>query len=261
MIDPNWDVADLDSVTWRAIGEYIRPGRYVRAGNPDEHTLYLLHDEGMVLNVVDSQRGRRTDITIDRVGNPREIAEALYGRGEWDRVHVIDRSHLQAVANEAQSDPRHELTLDAYYRFVYQQYWDGEGGYVTSPPRAESWNGWTWSGVRAWIGALPSPSAIGLGVIGEDGLRIGVLAVASDGLIRRVTTFEALAVPRTAAAVTQTYFDQIWSEMGELLAPPAALLLCTETVFQEWLTGPDKSGAVRRAVTAGAAFARSPAFS
>jgi len=261
VIDPNWDVADLDPVTWRAIGEYVRPTRYVQAGNPGEHALYLLHDEGTVLNAVDSRCGRRADLGVDKINNPRETAEALYSRGEWDRVHVIDRAHLKAVAAEAQSDPHQELTLDAYYRFVYQQYWDAEGGYVTSPPRANSWNGWTWSGVQAWIAALPGPSAIGLGVIGDEGLRIGVLAVASDGLIRRVTSFEALPLPRTAAAVTQAYFDLIWTGMAELLAPPAALLICTEPVFHEWLTGPDKSGVVRRAVAHGAAFVRSPASS
>ncbi|HEY6565039.1 MAG TPA: hypothetical protein VIY86_11115 [Pirellulaceae bacterium] len=256
MIDPHWDVADLDPVTWRTIGDYIRPTRYVRAGSPDEHALYVLHDEGRILNVVDSRFGRRTDIVVEPIRNPGQTAELLFGRGEWDRVHVIDKAHLQAVSDEAQSDPRHELTLDAYYRFVYQQYWDGEGGYVTSPPRSDSWNGWTWSGVQAWVGALPDPAVVGLGVIDSDGLSIGVIVVASDGLIRRVTTFEVLPVPRGDAEVSQAYCDRIWAGMGETIGPAAALLICTVEVFEAWLTGPDKQSAVDAGVSAGTAFVR-----
>lgn len=256
MIDPHWDVFDLDPVTWRAIGEYIMPTRYVRAGTPDEHALYVLHDEGRVLNVVDTRTGRRSDLPIDRVRNPQEVADALLARGEWDRVHVVDRQHLRAVATEVQSDPRHDLTLDAYYRFVSQQIWDGEGGYVTAPPRATSWNGWTWGSVQAWVAALPSPAAIGLGVIGNDGLEIGVLAVVADGLVRRLTTFEALPVPRGDAAVTNGYLERIWAGVAERLAPPAALLLCTPDVFRVWLTGPDKAAGLDAAIQAGTAVMR-----
>lgn len=256
MIDPHWDVADLDPVTWRRIGDYIRPTRYVRAGNPDEHALYVLHDQGTVLNVVDSRFGRRTDVTVEPVRNPGQTAELLFGRGEWDRVHVIDKTHLQAVSDEAQSNPQHDLTLDAYYRFVYQQYWDGEGGYVTSPARADNWHGWTWSGVQAWVAALPSPSAVGLGVIGPDGLEIGVIVVASDGLIRRVTTFEALPVPRGDAEVSQAYCDRIWAAIGEVIGQPAALLVCTVEVFEAWLLGPEKQGAIDAGVASGEAFYR-----
>jgi hypothetical protein len=256
MIDPHWDVADLDPVTWRRIGDYIRPTRYVRAGAPEEHALYVLHDQGAVLNVVDSQIGRRTDITVEPIRNPGQTADLLFGRGEWDRVHVIDKAHLQAVSDEAQSNPQHALTLDAYYRFVYQQYWDGEGGYVTSPARADNWNGWTWSGVQAWMAALPSPGAVGLGVIGLEGLEIGVIVVVSEGLIRRVTTFETLPVPRRDAAVSAAYQDRIWQAMAEVIGPPAALMICTVEVFEAWLLGPDKQGAVNAGVARGGAFVR-----
>jgi hypothetical protein len=256
MIDPHWDVSDLDPVTWRAIGEYILPVRYVRAGTPDEHALYILHDEGRVLNIVDNRTGRRTDLGIERVGNPETVAADLHARGEWDRVHVVDRQHLKAVSTEAQSDPRHDLTLDAYYRFVSSQFWDGEGGYVTVPPRATSWNGWTWGGVKAWVEALGGPAAVGLGVVGADGLEIGLLAVVSDGLVRRLTTFEALPIPREDAAVTADYHQRTWEAVEERIAPPAALLICTPEVFREWLTGPAKRATIEEATAAGTAFLR-----
>ena len=255
MIDPQWDVSDLDPITWRNIGRYLPPGQYMRAGNPDEHALYVLHQAGVVLNVIDTVSGRRTDLGINLVSDPATLAGDLHQRGEWDRVHIVDKAHLVAVSHEVQSDARSELTLDAYYRFAYQQYWDGEGGYVTAPARATTWNHWTWSGVQAWIAALPSPASIGLGVVGNDGLEIGVLLGVSDGLIRRVTTFEALRVPRSAAAVSAAYLDAIWTGM-EVIAPPAALLICTPDAFEAWLTGPHKQSAIDAAVATGRAFVR-----
>ena len=34
MIDPHWQLVDLDPRTWRNIGRFINPGLYIRAGNP-----------------------------------------------------------------------------------------------------------------------------------------------------------------------------------------------------------------------------------
>lgn len=255
MIDPQWDVSDLDPVTWRNIGRYLPPGQYVRAGKPGEHALFVLHDAGRVLNVVDTDAGRRTDLALDEVANPARLADELHRRGEWDRVHVIDKNHLAAVSHELQSEARNELTLDAYYRFVHQQYWDGEGGYVTVPAPASNWNHWSWSGVQAWVASLPPKASIALGVVGEAGLEIGVLLGISDGLVRRVTTFEALPVPRNAATVSQEYADAIWNAMNAI-APPAALLICTPAAFEAWLTGPDKQHAIDAAVAAGEAHLR-----
>ncbi len=256
MIDPNWDVSDLDPITWRNIGDYILPTRYVRAGSADEHALYVLHDKGHVLNIVDNRLGRRTDIELERIGNPQGTADLLHASGDWDRVHVVDKDHLRAVAHEAQSDARPELTLDAYYRFVASQYWDGEGGYVTTPPRPDSWNGWTWGGVKEWVDAIPGEASIGLGVIGPERLEIGIIAVVREGLIRRLTTFEALPIPRTAAAVTADYHQQIWDGMAEHIAQPHALLICTQETFERWLTGPDKQATIAAAIASGHAFLR-----
>ena len=104
MIDPQWDVSDLDPVTWRNIGRYLPPGQYIRAGKPGEHALFVLHDAGRVLNVVDTNSGRRADLALDEVANPAKLADELHQRGEWDRVHVIDKNHLAAVSHELQSD-------------------------------------------------------------------------------------------------------------------------------------------------------------
>ncbi len=109
MIDPNWQLVDLDPATWRQIGRFFDPGQYLRAAQPGEHGLFVLHERGNVQRVVDSKTGVRRDIAFEKIDDPQEYAQRLYEQGEWQRVHVIDKAHLALVAQSAQATPQREL--------------------------------------------------------------------------------------------------------------------------------------------------------
>lgn len=185
MIDPHWSVVDLDPVTWRNLGRFIEPAQYVRAAQPGEHGLFVLHDAGRVLRVVNTRMGIRRDLVPARIGDPQALARELHAHGEWQRVHVIDRQHLARVAQRAQATPRRELTLDQYYRLVYQLVWDGSAGYVSIPPHPGHWNGWTYADVTSFIALLPDPATIALGVLDGEALAIGLILDVRGGLIGR----------------------------------------------------------------------------
>ena len=259
MINPHWSVVDLDPVTWRAIGEYISPGRYVRAGNDGEHALYVLHDNGQILNIVDTATGRRTDLDLGPLDDPDATAADLYATGEWDRVHLIDRQHLAAVAHEAQSDPHHDLTLDAYYRLVHHLVWsNSDSRYVVQPPRESTWHGWTYAAVQEWVMRLPDPATVALGVTGESGLRIGIIAQIENGLITILTTFEALPIPREEVELTVDMANRLWNAIAGKFSPPAELLLCSQAVFEDWIHGSgSKREMINAAVARGEAIRRS----
>ena len=257
MINPHWQLVDLDPVTWRNIGRFISPGRYIRAGTSDEHALYALHDNGRVLNVIDTLTGRRTDLDLAPLTDPEEAAAHLFATGEWNRVHIVDRQHLAAVAHEAQADPRHDLTLDAYYRFVNHLIWsNSDSRYVVHPPRASSWHGWTYDLVKRWLADLPDPASVALSVVGEEGLSIGLIVQISGGLIDLVTTFEALPIPRADAEVSSAYGDRLWAGIEDRFAPAAALLLCTDAVFDAWIHQADKAATITQAIAANTAHLR-----
>ena len=55
MIDPNWSVVDLDPHTWRVLGRFFDPGQYIMATQSGERGLFILHEEGKLLRIVDSQ--------------------------------------------------------------------------------------------------------------------------------------------------------------------------------------------------------------
>ena len=255
LIDPHWTLEDLDPHTWRTIGPFIDPGRYVMAGSRDEHGLFILHDQGRVLRVFDSRSGRRDDLGIERADAPGDLAATLYERDEWDRVHVIDRAHLARVAATAQATPQRELTLDAYYRRVAGLIWGDPAGYACVPPRPGHWNHWTYSGIVEFLRALPSPSSLTLGVINDGAVDIGLIARIGDGLIRQVTTFEALPADRPEPAVSDAFAGWLWRAVAEI-APPAVMLLCTPEVFTAWIEGDRKREILADAVAAGTAILR-----
>jgi hypothetical protein len=101
VIDPNWVLQDLDPRTWRAIGRFFMPGQYIAAAQPDERGLFILHDGGRRPRMVDTLSGLRGDLGIVSIDDPRGLAQALHARGEWDRVHVIDKRHLAHVGRTA----------------------------------------------------------------------------------------------------------------------------------------------------------------
>lgn len=248
MIDPDWRLEDLDPRTWRAIGHLFAPAQYVAAAQPDEHGLFVLHDDGSVRRVVDTARGVRQDLGLVTVADPSSIAAELYERGEWDRVHVINRRHLEHVAaDSARAQPRQ--SLDAHYHRVYQLLWDGSDGYVCQPPRARNWHGWTYLGACRFLGCLGSHAALGLVVLDGDEVHIGLALKVRDGRVSRVTTLEGLpTLPRPAW--DDTFLDALWSALESAMAPPAAALVCTRAAFEAWLYADRDKTAVLRSPNA-----------
>lgn len=239
MIDPHWSVVDLDPVTWRNLGRFINVPQYVRAAQPGEHSLFIVHENGRVLKVFDTDRSARAGVKIDRVVDAHALAKELYGRGQWDRVHVINQRHLARVGYLAGASANRSLHLDGYYQLVYDLIWDGGAGYVVEPPKPSHWNHWTMSQIEQFVSRLPESAAIALGVFEGTRLNIGLVLEFKQGNIVRVTTFEAPVIQPIEPEFSATFLDQLWEQLNHI-APPAAVLLCTRAAFDEWITTPDK---------------------
>lgn len=255
MIDPNWSVIDLDPVTWRNLGRFIDVPQYVRAAQPDEHGLFVLHDRGRVLKVFDTRRGARPDLKISHVTDAHTLAKDLLRRGQWERVHIIDRHHLARVGYLAGASANRSLHLDGYYQLVYDLIWDGSDGYVAEPPKPSHWNHWTMSRLEQFVSRLPKAASIALGVFDGAKLNIGLVLEFKQGNIVRVTTFEAPALQPIEPHLSPDFLDQLWVQLGHI-APPAAALLCTQAVFDDWISTPDKVNFIFNAVQAGNALLR-----
>ena len=241
MIDPNWEIVDLDPGTWRQIGRFFDPGQYLRAAQPGEHGLFVLHEGGNVLRIVDSKIGVRRDLLLERIDDPLECAQQLYERGGWERVHVIDKGHLARVARSVQATPQRELTLDQYYHRIYQVLWGNRAGYVSVPPHPGHWHGWTYQYLNGVIRKLScSPASMALGVFAGEKLLIGLILVCEEGHIRKVTTFEALPVRDFATELSVTTFVEVWEALSRTIALPVGVLLCSQEVFEDWIGQEEK---------------------
>lgn len=248
MIDPHWQVVDLDPVTWRNLGPFLEPQQYIAAAQPGEHGLFVLHDYGRVLKVVDTQSSRRVAIPAE-IDDPEALARELYERGDWQRVHIIDRQHLIWVAQQAQMNPRRDLSLDAYYHLVYALMWGKPNGYVSLPPPPDRWHGWTYTDLRRFLAALPTPSTLALGVYRQTELMIGLILVCGEGQIHQVTTFEGLNWSIEHPGPTEQTLQALRDALSAQFAPAAAILLCTESSFAGWLESGDKAAFLAQART------------
>jgi hypothetical protein len=260
VIDPNWSLVDLDPRTWRNLGHLIEPGRYISAAQPGERGLFVLHDGQRILRVVDSASGVRRDLALSLEGGPAALASALHACGAWQRVHVIDRRHLANVARLAQATPQRELTLDQYYHVVYTLLWNKSDGYVSLPPPAGHWHGWTYAGIKAFVEQLPDPATVALGVLSDTRTEIGLILDLRGGLIRTVTTFENFGLPAPTFELAQESFEQLWALLASRHAHgaplPAAALLCSQATFDAWIVGTDKLNVLQTATMRGEAFWR-----
>ncbi len=255
MIEPHWDVSDLDPVTWRNLGRFIDVAQYVRAAQPGEHGLFIVHDQGRVLKIFDTARPARSSVKINRVADARALARELQAHGHWDRVHVINQQHLARVGYLAGASANRSLHLDGYYQLVYDLIWDGGDGYVCEPPKPGHWQHWTMSQLEQFVSRLPPAASIALGVFDGERLHIGLVLEFQRGKIVRVTTFEAPALQPIEPRLSPEFLDQLWTQLDHI-APPAALLLCSLTVFDEWIATPDKVGFVLTATQNGQALLR-----
>lgn len=241
MIDPHWQLQDLDPVTWRNLGPYLEPENYIRTARPGEHGLYILHDEGKTLRVYDSTRGERPDLAIERIEDAHTLAHLLYESGEWDRVHVINKRHLAHVARAAQQKQNRELTLDQYYHLVYQLIWQSATGYVSVPAHRGDWHGLTYGALQDIVSRLPDPASVALGVLENGRVFIGLVLEIRGGMIRTVTTFEALALD-APLAITADSFETLWKTLAQNFDPPAAALLCDRAMFEGLVNAENKLG-------------------
>ncbi|MEM8534927.1 MAG: hypothetical protein AAGF95_29070 [Chloroflexota bacterium] len=257
MIDRNWDVVDLDPLTWRNLGRFIEPGQYIRVAQPGEHGLFVLHDDGHILRVVDTNVGIRHDLGITDASDPQTLAAELHARNEWQRIHVINKQHLALVARQAQSIEHREMTLDQYYRLVGDLLWSSQTGYVSIPPYPGHWNGWTYDVITQFIGYLPETTSVALGVFDDETVAIGLIAALNDGRITRVTTFEALDL-QAQPTLSSDFLYELGHALEQDFASPSAMLICSQSVFEEWIEATAKTAVIERAVTEKQAFLKLP---
>ncbi len=225
----------------------------------------LIGDEDRRAEVKQALRGQRQVHLAGEIGDPHALAARLYAQGEWQRVHVINKRHLAAVAQAAQEHPRRDLTLDQYYHLVYHLIWDAPDGYVSVPPPPGNWQGWTYDRLRRFVAALPDPATVALAVFDGSDLRIGLVLDLRGGLIRTVTTFETFGFPAPTFDLSAAALAHLWDRLDarcreQGTPPPAAALFCSQAAFDALITSGGQPAVLADLAARGEAFWRLPAL-
>jgi len=255
MIYEDWDVVDLDPVTWRNLGPYFDPRNFTTRGDPSERTLSILHDGGHVLKAWDSEEGARDDIHLGVIADPLATAKELYESNQgWDGVQIFEKKSVLSFAHKAQESVHPQWDLDEYIAWVWELADADPEGLCYYPPRSKRWNGWRYSEVKHFVEELiPDNSTLVLGVIEDGALWAGLILGVRDRKIKLVTTFDAL-IPLGLGPVTRLEdIDEAGWVAARKFDPPAAALFCARQVFEEWMRAEDKAGTLKRAIAGGEA--------
>ena len=242
-------------MTWRNLGRFIDVPQYVRAAQPGEHGLFVVHDQGRVLKIFDTDRRARSGVKIDRVGTParwrKNCTRAASGIACMSSINTIWRASAIWLARRPIARCISTVTI----QLVYDLIWDGGAGYVAEPPKPAHWNYWTMSQPEQFVSRLPKSATLALGVFEGEQLNIGLVLEVKQGNIVRVTTFEAPALQPIDPQLSADFLDQLWAQLDHI-APPAAVLLCEQAVFEEWIAAEDKLAPLVQAVQNGTACLR-----
>jgi hypothetical protein len=188
MLHENPSMVDIDVNHWRNLQSLILDSAKER------RRIVLIHEDGRILKFVHSQR-REIVRTVDRVDDPRMVAEAVYHANSdiVDFVAVFERRAFDRYFGQIQGAWQPDEDLDAFVHRTYatlDQYGDG---IVTYPGTARTMLGLQWrigatyEDVQAAVQRFASPNtAVVLGVF--DGAALWACLILVFDRDRRVVT-------------------------------------------------------------------------
>jgi hypothetical protein len=193
-------MADIDVNHWRNLQTLLLESAKTK------RRIILIHENGKVLKFVHSQHAPIVR-TIDRVDQPRAVAEKVYraNSDNADFVAVFERRAFDRYFGQVQDTWRSDEDLDVYVHRMYAMLDDYPEGIVTYPGSARTTLGLQWrlgasyEEIKAVIGHIPAQSTAVLGVFDGDALW-ATLVVGLDGERRAkvVTTVDPSELPPAA---------------------------------------------------------------
>lgn len=130
MIEADVEVVDLDPAQWAVLNELVLEARRFRKWG------YVLHNDAHVL----TRYPDKLDVVPgDPVGDPQALAERLLMSADVDRVVVIDRHGLPAIARAAAVLVAPGGPLTRYREEVEELYWTSPAVATAPAPPANPW--------------------------------------------------------------------------------------------------------------------------
>jgi hypothetical protein len=190
VIRADLDFTDLDPVEWAVLNELVLEARRLRRWG------YVLHADGQVLSRHPSDVGVTPG---EAVGHPAQLAQRLRAEGEFDRVVVIDRARLPALARAGAELVEPDGDLTRYRERVDGLYWSSPAVVTDPAPPA-----------NPWLEMRLCTEALGAGLVHvlvyDDGhggcLRTALSLRVQDGSVTRISSPAGDDVPDVVLAIT-----------------------------------------------------------
>jgi len=230
MISRDCQIIDLDPYAWRSFGELLFPDP------APERVLSILHDGGRLLRAYDSERGYRDDIPPIITDPPRLALKLSQADPNLTRVQVFDKSALQVFAAEVNCIPLEDITAIGW-RTQVAQMWRGTAGvYIEPSPPPNDYDS-----LCAFLAGIPDGNTVVIAVFDDNRLYAHVVLGVREGLIRLVTTFDALVphglnIDEVKIECRSTVLKMVSEHLGQVAF---ALFIARET-FAKLLIAPNR---------------------
>lgn len=251
MIHRDVEIIDLAPLTWRNMGAILPIDELAGRHSGSERVLSVLHQGGVVLNVVAPPGMTLPD--VGRIDNPKATAQQLYeSLPGLERVQIFDKDRLAAYSDSVQRLDWQRLSSGDFYWNAWQLAESDPVGLCYYPAEQAPWRRYPLAAARQLVAETPDGETLVLGVYDGGRPWFTLIAQVNAGLITLLTTFERLQPygldPMVSPASAE---DANWvlPLITQHIGPVHRALFCTRGTFEAWLHVPNGE---RRHVLAGA---------
>ncbi len=237
MIHRDVEIADLSPLTWRNLGTIMPIDELAGRHSNSERVLSILHQDGVVLNVVTPPGMNRPD--MGRIEDPKATAQRLYeSMPGLERVQIFDKARLAAFSDSVQRLDWQRLSSGDFYWHAWQLADSDPVGLCYYPAEQAPWRRYPIDAARQLVAATPDGGTLVLGIYDQGAPWFTLIAQVNAGQITLLTTFERLKPHGVDPLVTPANAEdalQVLPLITHHIGPVHHALFCARRPFEEWL--------------------------
>ncbi|WP_094546193.1 hypothetical protein [Petroclostridium xylanilyticum] len=240
MIYKDIQMVDFEPYRWRNLGEVLDLGKYPRT------TLYILHENGTILNAYDTVRGIIKNIKSP-ISNEAQLVQELFEQyKDLQEIHIYDKQSLENFNIQAQKSAYPDLDGDEYRNFVRKLLKNYKGLNIYSKNREPKKDFYD-DMVYFVENQLPDKSVVFIGIFKDNALFFEVIWGLNKGKAELVTTLDVLH-QYNLETVTMTNIDTITQLLRDHFQMPAYTVFIDYQAYERLFTEWDKEAFIMKAI-------------
>jgi hypothetical protein len=255
MIARDVEVTNLDPTLWKNISAFWKWENISEHLPENPNVLSILHDQGRVLRMYSPKE--QIIPAIERVDDPLEMSRKLfYQYPGMSEVQVLDKHSVEIYSSKVQKIDWHALDYDDFLIRAHQLVNEDPVGLCFFPQRNLSWHGFSIPSAKNWLGQLPNPSSVIIGIFRDSAPWFSLVLRMADQKIKLISTmeyFSRFGVDTRRLPSAASDLGLICELATQHIAPVSAALICNYSIMEQLKESGHKRETLLRAIEAGEA--------